>query len=110
MVKRSEIDRKRRKGFVMPMGYGDRLPVGSSPLSAFIESCSPDIKHGLISLFEAVEDYQENWCSHGRQNRILIATRAQPSIDLYEYEVQCTECGLVKTLQGRPPSWLNRQR
>lgn len=105
---RKEIERKKRKAaqpFVMPMGYGERVPEGLSPLAEFIHSCEGEISHE-----EALKEYQEEWCEHPRKMRRLISTIAQPFAGLWSYEVACDECGQLKRLKGRPPSWLNRHR
>lgn len=87
--------------FKLPRFPGLRTPDPRSPLYEFLASLN-----GEIPLHEAIKEFQDEWCKHPRQARVLLTTIALPYQERFEYEWGCSECGVIKTRKGRPPSWM----
>lgn len=95
-------ERRNRKKLRPLSPFSDpRVPTGHSNLTAFLLSCDSS-----TSIPEAVREYQEEWCQHPRNERLLISTFQDSTNDREEYTLACMECGRHKVYKGRPPGEL----
>ena len=103
MATKTKARKKNGQSFRVPMGYEPRKPNGLSPLAEFIASCEDEVE-----VIDAVREYQQEWCEHPKKLQRLHATISEPLADRFEYVQECGECGLLKTKQGKVPTWLRR--
>lgn len=99
MRSRKRIDRKKQRGFILPLHAQLRTPEGLSPLAEFIRSCGKE-----VSAEEAIHEYQQEWCDHPRKEQRVISSFAEPGAERFEYNIACGECGLIRPRKGRAPN------
>lgn len=104
-IRGKKVERKRQRDFKLPLHVQLRTPSGYSPLAEFLLSCE-----GEVSVDEAIHEYQKSWCDHPAQAQALISTFANPGAERFEHKIACTECGLIRDRQGRPPKKLTQWR